>query len=108
MSILFTKDTLTFNEFYKIDINDIYLSVTKINSSLFKTTYEITLVIISMKIEYSINKRYNEFAGFYDILTFKYKNLNFPELPSKFQVFKKEKTRQKFFSKLKKLINNLV
>ena len=98
---------LSFHEFYSIDSNELDLSVNKINSSILKTTYEVRLLIMNRNVEYTINKRYNEFAGFYDTLTIKYKNLNFPEFPSKFQLFNKEETRKNNFSKLLQFVLTL-
>src|SRR5579872_3576986 len=87
----------TLNEFYSLDISDLLISVPKINDSILTTTYEVNLYIITKELLYTVNKRYTEFAGLYDTIKMKYQNVNFPEFPSKMQLFKKLETRKKYF-----------
>lgn len=83
--------------FLNMDVNDFKISVPIINDSLFKTTYQVELKIISQGLSHKINKRYTEFEGLHDSVTFRYRNIKFQELPSKFQLFNKLETRRKFF-----------
>jgi hypothetical protein len=95
-------------EFLLLDPEEIDINVTKVCSNLFMTTtYEVVLEIFQQNITCTVHKRYTEFQGFYDSLTFRYQNLQFPEFPSKFQVLKKEETRKKFFESLVKTVVKL-
>jgi len=85
------------SDFLDLDIDDINLSIPTIHDSILKTTYEINLKIKLFGIDHKVDKRYTEFEGLHDSLTFRYKNINFQELPSKFQLFGKKETRRKFF-----------
>jgi len=51
-----------------------------------------------------INKRYNDFLAFNEALLTKFKNLEFPDFPSKFQLVNKKETRKDKFSYLFHLI----
>lgn len=107
-----SSSPITLQQFLKISPDDIDISVTKINSNIFmKTTYEVTLSISSestnLYIDCAVQKRYTEFQGFYDSLTYRYQNLNFPQFPSKFQIIKKEESRKKFFDSLLRTVLKL-
>lgn len=47
-----------------------------------------------------INKRYNDFLAFNEALLTKFKNLDFPEFPSKFQLVNRKETRKDKFTTL--------
>lgn len=47
-----------------------------------------------------INKRYNDFMAFNEALLTKFKNLDFPEFPSKFQLVNRKETRKDKFTTL--------
>jgi predicted DNA-binding protein YlxM (UPF0122 family) len=98
---------LTLSEFLHLDPKDIDLAVTKFNSNILLTTYEIELKIPSKELNIIIQKRYTEFQGFYDSLTIRYQNLTFPEFPSKFQLINKNEKRKKFFDNLLKTVQQL-
>lgn len=51
-----------------------------------------------------INKRYNDFSAFNEALLTKFKNLEFPDFPSRFQLLNKKETRIEKFSELFKRI----
>jgi hypothetical protein len=51
-----------------------------------------------------INKRYNDFLAFNEALLTKFKNLEFPDFPSKFQIVNKKETRKDKFTYLFHLI----
>jgi hypothetical protein len=97
----------TLNDFINYDLSDLIISVPKINDSILTTTYEVCLYINSKELMYTISKRYTEFAGLYDIITMKYKNFNFPEFPSKIQLFKKLETRRKYFDVFLRTVMNI-
>ena len=97
----------SFNEFNSYEISDLKISVGKINESILTTTYEINLFISSKEQMYSVSKRYTEFHGLWDTVTEKYKNFNYPEFPSKIQIFNKNETRKKFFDVFLRTILNL-
>lgn len=92
---------LTLKEFIDLPITDIFIEILKYNSSLFvKTTYDISIEILSTKYNYVTSKRYTEFQGFYDSLSLRYKNLKFPTFPSKFQMLNKQEYRKQYFENL--------
>ena len=92
---------LNLKEFVSLPISDISIIILKYNSSIFvKTTYEISLEILSTNYNYITSKRYTEFQGFYDSLTLRYKNLKFPAFPSKFQMLNKQDFRKEYFEGL--------
>ena len=95
-------EKITLQNFIKISVENINIKIGSIVSSIFHTTtYEVVLNIKNdVELTYSVNKRYTEFQGLYDSLTFRYHNLTFPKFPSKNQVFYKEETRKKFFDSL--------
>ena len=92
-----TTPIFSFNDFNTYEISDLNISVPKVNDSILTTTYEVSLYIISKELLYTVNKRYTEFAGLFDTITMRYKNFNFPEFPSKLQLFNKVETRKKYF-----------
>lgn len=98
---------LSLQEFLQIPSDEIDISVDKVHSSIVITTYEVILSIQSRDYTYAINKRYTEFQGFYDSLTIRYQNINIPAFPSKFDIFKKEEKRRKFFDSLLKTVVQL-
>ncbi len=96
------ENIVTLEKFVKIPIENINIKIGNINSSIFHTTtYEVVLKIkMDYEYTYKVNKRYTEFQGLYDSLTYRYHNLTFPRFPSKTQVFHKEETRKKYFDNL--------
>lgn len=96
------ENLIKLQDFVNMPIENIKIKIGSINASLFQaTTYEIIL-ILDMEYEYTykVFKRYTEFQGLYDSLTYRYHNINFEKFPSKTQVFNKEETRKKFFDNL--------
>ena len=96
------ENLIKLKDFINLPIENIKIKIGSINASIFQaTTYEIIL-ILDMEYEYTykVFKRYTEFQGLYDSLTFRYHNINFEKFPSKTQVFHKEETRKKFFDNL--------
>lgn len=96
------ENLIKLQEFINLPIENIKIKIGNINNSIFQaTTYEIIL-ILDMEYEYTykVSKRYTEFQGLYDSLTYRYHNINFEKFPSKTQVFNKEDTRKKFFENL--------
>lgn len=93
------ENFITLQNFVKIPNENIKLKIGNVNSSfLHTTTYEVVLTVkVDYEYTYKVNKRYTEFQGLYDSLTYRYHNLSFPEFPSKTQVFHKEETRKKYF-----------
>lgn len=89
-------------DFLNLSIENINIKIGKINSSiLHPTTYEIILVLeMDYEYTYKVSKRYTEFQGLYDSLTFRYHNINFEKFPSRTQIINKEETRKKFFENL--------
>jgi hypothetical protein len=98
---------LSLSEFLQIDPKEIDVGVTKINSNILLTTYEVELNVESKNIHFKSQKRYTEFQGFYDSLTIRYQNLNFPEFPSKFQLINKNEKRKLFFDNLLRTVQQL-
>jgi hypothetical protein len=91
----------------KADVNKIDISVAKFSDNLFsKTTYEIIMIVEQEaplnSVEVLVQKRYTEFQGFYESLTYRYTNLKFPSFPSKYQLLNQKETRKKFFDSLLK------
>jgi hypothetical protein len=99
--------TLSLSEFLQIDPKDLEVGVTKFNSNILLTTYEVSLDINAKDIHLVSQKRYTEFQGFYDSLTIRYQNLIFPEFPSKFQLINKKEKRKMFFDSLLKTVQQL-
>lgn len=92
---------MTLQEFLAVPPDQVECNVPKFNSGVMKnTTYTVQLEIPIKGYCYSSSKRYTEFQGFYDSLTLRYQNLNFPAFPSKFQVINKEESRKRFFETL--------
>lgn len=100
-------EKLTKEFFFKLNLNNVQVKISKISKNFLITNYEITLDIYDFNLSYRINKRYTEFAGLYDSLKERYKNLNFPEFPSKTQIINKVETRKAFFDSLLKLLFEL-
>lgn len=106
---------LSLVEFLKIPVEEIDLNVKKFNSNVFgKTTYEVSLNFegeisnsLDLLKDYTVQKRYTEFQGFYDSLTYRYQNINFPSFPSKFQILNQKESRRKFFDSLLKTVLKL-
>jgi len=96
------ENIVTLQNFVNIPIENMKIKIGNINSSIFHTTtYEVILIInTDYDYTYKVNKRYTEFQGLYDSLTYRYHNLTFPKFPSKNQVFHKEETRRKYFDTL--------
>ena len=96
------ENFISLQNFVNIPIENIKIKIGNINSSIFHTTtYEVILIIYTdFEYTYKVNKRYTEFQGLYDSLTYRYHNLTFPKFPSKTQVFHKEETRKKYFDNL--------
>jgi len=96
------ENFISLQNFVKIPNENIKLKIGNINSSfLHTTTYEVVLTVtVDYEYTYKVNKRYTEFQGLYDSLTYRYHNLTFPKFPSKTQVFHKEETRKKYFDSL--------
>jgi hypothetical protein len=104
--------TISLQEFLQIPTDRMNISVSKfITNFLTKTVYECLLIIDfeegNISIESSIQKRYTEFQGFYDSLTYRYQNLAFPTFPSKFQIINQKESRKKFFDSLLKTVVKL-
>jgi len=102
-------------DFMKIPVEQMDICVKAVNSNIFgKTTYQVCFTIdddilnsFDLLKEYVVNKRYTEFQGFYDSLTFRYQNINFPTFPSKFQILNVKESRKKFFDSLLKTVLKL-
>lgn len=96
------ENIISLQNFVNIPVENIKIKIGNINSSIFHTTtYEVILIInTDYEYTYKVNKRYTEFQGLYDSLTYRYHNLTFPKFPSKTQVFHKEETRKKYFDSL--------
>jgi hypothetical protein len=99
--------TLSLSEFLQIDPKQLDIKVTRINSNILLTTYDVELTVASKNIHFTSQKRYTEFQGFYDSLTIRYQNLSFPEFPSKFQLINKNEKRKLFFDSLLKTVQQL-
>jgi hypothetical protein len=106
---------LSLEEFMKIPVEQMDICVKKFNSNIFvKTTYEVSITFdgdilntLDLLKEYLVHKRYTEFQGFYDSLTYRYQNINFPTFPSKFQIVNVKESRRKFFDSLLKTVIKL-
>jgi hypothetical protein len=107
-----TTSSISLQEFLKIPTEDMEIEVGKFSNNIFvKTTYEVVLYISSevanLFVECSVQKRYTEFQGLYDSLTYRYQNLTFPSFPSKFQLVNVKESRKKFFDSLLKTVLKL-
>lgn len=101
------ESTLPFEKFLKQNPAKLKLEIAGTHDKFMITTYEVCLEIYELDLQYKIKKRYTEFAGLYDSLKLRYQNVNFPEFPSKYQVFNKIEIRKKFFNQLLASILNL-
>lgn len=104
--------SISLQDFLRVPTDRMNISVSKfISNFLSKTLYECLLVLDfeegNILLECMIKKRYTEFQGFYDSLTYRYQNLKFPSFPSKFQIRKKEEFRKNFFDSLLKSVIKL-
>lgn len=104
--------SISLQDFLKISPEDMEISVAKFSTNIFvKVTYEVVLLIDSdlsnIHLDCSVQKRYTEFQGFYDSLTYRYQNLKFPDFPSKFQLVNTKESRKKFFDSLLKTVLKL-
>lgn len=94
-------------EWLKTDLDEIEIGVPDICKNLMKTTYEVLIEIKSIDCAWTVQKRYTEFQGFYDSLTYRYQNISFPPFPSKYQIFNKKENRKKYFDALLKFVLQL-
>lgn len=98
---------LTLEVFVNLNLDNTLIEVPSIITKFLITQYEIVFEIYDLNLTYKISKRYTEFAGLYDSLKVRYHHLNFPEFPSKSQVFNKIDTRKNFFNQFLKTYLNL-
>ena len=103
---------ITLQDFLKVPTDKVEISVSRfITNFLTKTVYECVLLIddedANLSLKCTVQKRYTEFQGFYDSLTYRYQNLKFPPFPSKFQIVKQKESRKKFFDSLLKTVIKL-
>ena len=102
------ESSLPLSKFLSQDPKKLNIEVANVHQKFMITTYEVTLDLYELDLNYSINKRYTEFAGLYDSLRMRYQNVTFPEFPSKYQLFNKTDDRKKFFTQLLKSLLKLV
>jgi hypothetical protein len=107
-----TPPSISLQDFLKVSPEDMEISVAKFSTNIFvKVTYDVVLLIDSdienIHVDCSVQKRYTEFQGFYDSLTYRYQNLKFPDFPSKFQLVNTKESRKKFFDSLLKTVLKL-
>lgn len=98
---------LSLKQFLNINPSKVFIEVPNIKSEFMITTYEVVLDIYEFNYQYTVFKRYTEFAGLYDSLKIRFQNISLPEFPSKFQVFQKKESRKLFFNNFLKSILSL-
>ena len=79
--------------FLKFDPAKIVIEIVKTESK-FWSSQEYVIEVKVPGFVGKISKRYNDFLAFNEALQTKFKNLVFPEFPSKFQFIKKKETRR--------------
>ena len=84
---------LSKESFLKFDPSSIIIEIVKTESK-FWSSQEYVIEVKVPGFVGKISKRYNDFLAFHEALQTKFKNLVFPDFPSKFQFIKKKETRR--------------